>query len=103
MKYNVKYTKMAAKDLDRVWDEVYDASKSYDVAEKYINELMDETEKRADYPKGGSPLIYDSLFTGYYFVVFKAYIAFYHIDDHDMIVDRILFGASDYIRVLKLK
>ena len=44
--------------------------------------------------------IFQNSFTGYYFVVFKAYIAFYHIENDKMFVDRIIFGRSDYMRHL---
>ena len=103
MKYKVQYSKAAIRDLDRVWSEVFGASKSYDITEKYLNDLMDQVEAKADHPKSGSPLYYQDRFTGYYFVVFKAYMAFYRLEGDGMLVDRILFGKSDYIRYLNLE
>ena len=102
MKYKVQYSKAAIRDLDRVWAEVFEASKSYDITEKYIDDLMDKVEAKADYPKSGSPLYYQDSFTGYYFVVFKAYLAFYRIEDDTMLIDRVLFCRSDYMRHLHL-
>ena len=102
MKYKVKYSKAAIRDLDRVWTEVFEASKSYDITEKYMNDLMDKVEAKADYPKSGSPLYYQDNFTGYYFVVFKAYLAFYRLVENVMLIDRVLFGRSDYMRYLHL-
>lgn len=102
MKYNVEYSKAAIRDLDRVWAEVFEASKNYDITEKYIDDLIDKVEAKADYPKSGSPLYYQNSFTGYYFVVFKAYLAFYRLENDAMLVDRILSGRSDYMRYLHL-
>ena len=102
MKYKVQYSKSAIRDLDRVWAEVFEASKSYDITKKYIDDLMDKDEAKADYPKSGSPLYYQDSFTGYYFVVFKAYLAFYRLEDDVMLIDRVLFGRSDYMRYLHL-
>lgn len=51
MKYRVKYSKIAIQDLDRVWTEVFEASKDYDTTEKYINGLMDKVETKASYPE----------------------------------------------------
>lgn len=102
MKYKVQYSKVAIRDLDRVWAEVFEASKSYDITAKYIDDLMDKIEAKADYPKSGSPLYYQDSFTGYYFVVFKAYLAFYRLEDNVMLIDRVLFGRSDYMRYLHL-
>ena len=102
MKYKIEYSRAAIRDLDRVWAEVLDASKDYEITERYIEELLDKVEAKADYPKAGSPLYYENSFTGYYFVIFKAYIAFYRIDSDRMLIDRVLFGRSDYFRILCL-
>ena len=102
MKYKVQYSKSAIRDLDRVWAEVFEASKSYDITKKCIDDLMDKVEAKADYPKSGSPLYYQDSFTGYYFVVFKAYLAFYRLEDDVILIDRVLFGRSDYMRYLHL-
>ena len=69
---------------------------------KYLDDLMNKIEAKADYPKSGSPLYYENGFTGYYYVVFKAYLAFYRIENNSMLVDRVLLGKSDYMRILHL-
>lgn len=102
MSFQVEYSKAAIRDLDRVWAEVFEASKNIEITEKYIEELLDKFEKKSDYSKSGSPLYYENTFTGYYFVVFKAYLAFYRLEKETMLVDRILFGKSDYMRILRL-
>lgn len=102
MKYNIKYSKLAIRDLDRIWAEVFEVSKSYDITTKYIDDLMNKVNAKADYPKAGVPLYYENSFTGYYFVVFKVYIAFYRLEDNVMLVDRVLYGKSDYIRCLHI-
>lgn len=102
MSFQVEYSKAAIRDLDRVWAEVFEASKNIEITEKYIEELLDKVEKKSDYPKSGLPLYYENTFTGYYFVVFKAYLAFYRLEKETMLVDRILFGKSDYMRILRL-
>ena len=100
MKYNIQYSKAAIRDLDRVWAEVFEASKSFDVTEKYIDDLMNKVEEKSDYPESGAPLYYEDSFTGYRFVVYKVYMAFYRIDGNVMFIDRVLFGRSDYMRYL---
>ena len=102
MSYQVEYSKAAIRDLDRVWAEVYKASKDIEITERYIEELLDKVEKKSDYPKSGAPLYYENTFTGYYFIVFKAYLAFYRLEKETMPVDRVLFGKSDYMRILRL-
>ena len=102
MSYQVEYSKAAIRDLDRVWAEVFEASKDVEITERYIEELLDKVEKKSDYPKTGSPLYYENSFTGYNFVVFKAYLAFYRLEKETMLVDRVLFGRTDYMRILRL-
>ncbi len=102
MKYQVKYSKAAVRDLDRVWFEVFEASKDLRVTEEYISELMDKIEAKALFPESGAPLYYEDAFTGYRFVVFKSYIAFYRIEQSSVLFDRILFARSDYLKTLRL-
>lgn len=99
-RYKIEYSKTAIRDLDRVWSEVFEVSQNHDIAIKYIDDLMDTIESLTNRPKSGSPLYYENSFTGYYFVVFKSYMAFYRLEKDAMLVDRILYGKSDYIRCL---
>ena len=101
-KYSVVYSKVAIRDLDRVWNEVLETSKDYETAEKYIDGLMDKVEALTEYPRSGIPLYYEDAFIGYYYVVFKKYAAFYRIEDNAVLVDRVLFTTSDYKKILHL-
>ncbi len=98
MNYKIEYAPIAIRDLDRVYAEVLEASKDIGTAIRYIDDLMDQVAAKGEFPKSGSPLYYESGFTGYYFVVFKAYMAFYRVDADRIYVDRIVFGRSEYIR-----
>jgi plasmid stabilization system protein ParE len=102
MSYSIEYSKAALRDLERVWADVFEASKSIDITEQYIEDLLDKIEEKKEYPKTGTPLYYENTFTGYYFIVFKSYLAFYRLDKDRMLIDRILFGKSDYMRTLHL-
>lgn len=101
MTCRVVYSRVAIRDLDRVRSEVLE-SKSRGVTSACIDELMDKIEGKAVFPESGSPLYYEDSFTGYYFIVFKAYLAFYRIEGDTLFVDRVLFRKSDYIRLLHL-
>ena len=100
MIYEAKYSKLAIRDLDRVYFEVFEASKDYDTTKNYINELMNKAESFSKHPKTGIPLYYENNFTGYYYTQFKAYIIFYRIEKQSLLIDRILYGKSDYMRTL---
>ena len=96
----IEYSPIAIRDMDRVWAEVFEASASTELATKYIDDLMDQLAAKRDFPNSGSPLYYEGMFTGYYFVVFKSYLAFYKVEGDRMLVSRVVYGKSDYMRTL---
>ena len=98
MKY--RYSPRAEQDLERVQDEVFEACRDVETTQRYLDGMMDRIEAKADYPRSGTPLYWFDRFTGYYYVVYKAYIAFYYPADDGIRIERILHGKSDYMRRL---
>ena len=100
MSFRIEYSPIAIRDLDRIYAEVYEASQEKETAIQYTIGIMDQISEKRAFPKSGSPLYYEGSFTGYYFVVFKAYMAFYRVGEDRIFVDRIVYGKSDYMRTL---
>ena len=100
MKFRIHYSPAARSDLTSVWKGFFAASKSFDTAEKYTDELMDKIGKKADFPFSGIPLYYRGLFTGFYSVNYKVYKAFYRVADKNLEVIRILPIKMEYLRIL---
>lgn len=100
MSYTIVYAPEAQSDLDRIWDEVYETSKSVEIADQYIEGLRNALRKKKHYPKTGSSLSFMGEPTGIYYVSFKRYIAFYRIRDKRIEVGRVLFAGSDYMKSL---
>ena len=98
--YPVRYSPEAVNDLNAVWDDVYEASKSYDTADNYVEGLMDKIKEKRTFPQSGIPLMYGNLFTGFYSVNFKMYKAFYRLKDGFIEVVRVLMSRCDYMKVL---
>ena len=98
--YKIRYSPESQKDMDRIWDDVLEASQDYDTADKYIEDFTDKIATMKNAPKTGIPLYYRSLFTGFYSINFKAYKAFYRINDNYIEVIRILLAKMDYLKVL---
>ena len=98
MKYS--YSPRAEQDLERIQDEVFEACRDVETTQRYLDAMMDRIEAKADYPRSGTPLYWLDRFTGYYYVVYKAYIAFYYPADDGIRIERILYGKSDYMRQL---
>lgn len=98
MSFKLRYSPEALDDMDRVWSEVWEASRDFDTADKYIADLRARIRKKTDFPKSGSPLSYMGEFTGIYMVFLKSYIAFYRIRDDAIEVGRVLYAGSDYMK-----
>ncbi len=100
MIYFIRYTPEAIRDMDSVWDSVFEASKSFDIANNYVNEFSKRISNKKQFPLTGSPLIYRGLFTGFYSVNFKKYKAFYRVNDKYIEVIRIIMSKKDYMTIL---
>ena len=98
--YDIDYTPEAISDMDDIFDEVLMVSSNLDITHKYLDDLMDKIESMVEHPKTGKPLYYEELFTGYYSVRFKEYLAFYRLEGIMMYVDRVLQRKRDYTSVL---
>ena len=102
MTYSVKYSRKAIADLERIKNEVFQACQDANTTTRYLEELVSKINEKETFPESGTPLILLGLFTGYRFVIYKAYIAFYTIENTMVLVDRILSGKSDYMNILDL-
>ena len=100
MSYDVRYSPSAGNDIDSIWDVVYSVSRNYEVADNYIEGIIEAVEGQKEFPRSGAPLTYRGLFTGFYSVNFKAYKAFYRIIDNHIEVIRVLLAKMDYLKVL---
>ena len=102
MKYEITYSPIAIDDLDCIYDEVFQASLDENIANNYINELIDTIEIKADFPYSGTPLFFKNSLSIFRYVVYKSYIAFYYIENETIFVYRVLYSKSDYLQKLKI-
>lgn len=82
------------------WDGVYEASKSDDIADRYVDAFADEIAAKRLFPFSGAPLQYRGLFTGFYSASCKKYKAFYRVRDNYIEVIRIIMAKRDYMTIL---
>ena len=102
MVYSVKYSRKTVEDLQKIKEDVFKACLDKNITVNYLKELMDKIKEKELFPESGTPLMLMGMFTGYRFIVYKAYIAFYRIESKEILIDRILLGKSDYINILNL-
>ncbi len=100
MNYKLRYSPAAVTDMDDVWNDVFEASASYETSDRYTEDFASAISNMRAFPESGIPLSYQGLFTGFYSVNFKAYKAFYRVNGSYIEVLRILLAKRDYISVL---
>lgn len=100
MTYSIRYSPEAVRDMDMVWDGVLKASGSYDIADRYIDELRAVIAAKKAYPFSGTPLQYRGLFTGFYSINYKKYKIFYRVHNGFIEVARVIMAKRDYMRIL---
>lgn len=100
MSIKVQYSDAALLDLDQIWTGVLETSADFDTADNYIQNLQNAIKEKNVFPYSGAPLNFNGVFTGYYYVVYKAYVAFYVVRDDKLQVSRILPWRSNYIQTL---
>ena len=102
MPSKILYSKEALKDLDSIWNYIESDLCNPIAAEHTVAGIMDKIDAIATFPGSGSKLIFDSgLDSGYYFVIYKHYLAFYRLkSDQTVCIDRVLYGGQDYMKLL---
>lgn len=101
MQTRIKYSPLALQDLDEIWEYIAEELMSLSAAENTVNGIMDAVEGLSDFPEAGGRLVFDgNLDSGYRFVIYKNYMAFYHTKNNLIYVDRVIYGKRDYIKVL---
>lgn len=95
------YAPRATRDLDDIWDYIFNNLKNQSAAEKTIDEILDTVEQLAQFPQMGKKLIFENgLDSGFRYVTYKNYIAFYHIKVDIVYIDRVLYKKMDYVKRL---
>lgn len=98
--YGIIYSPEFDLDIDQIWEDVFEVSKRQDTADRYIYDFIVKIKKKQEFPLSGSPVYYEDHFTGYYYVHFKAYNAFYIVEGEYIRLVRALSSRSDYMRIL---
>lgn len=101
MHNKILYSPLALKDLDAIWDYITNELMSPSAAENTVNGIIDRIDGLDGFPETGSRLLFDNgLDSGYRFINFKNYMAFYHIQMELIYVDRVMYGKQDYMKTL---
>lgn len=101
MKNNIHYSTLSRRDLDGIWDYIVSDLQNRSAAENVVNRIIDAISRLESFAEIGALLSSTAnVITDYRFLVVGSYLVFYRVSGHDVYVDRILYGRSDYMHVL---
>lgn len=98
---NVVISPKAFSDLKEIKSYISKELSNPTAAKNTINGIFDKIEQLKHQSQIGLPLYFNNdLFSGYRFVIYKNYLAFYRVVDNKVFVDRIIYGKRDYMTIL---
>ena len=102
MQSKIDYSPRALKNLDEIWDDIGIELCNPSAAQNTVDGIMDKADGIASFPESGTKLVFENgLDSGYRYVVFKNYLAFYRLRPNNVVyVDRVIYGGRDYMRIL---
>lgn len=102
MQNKIGYSPRAMKDLDEIWDYIENELCNPSAAQNTVEGIMDAVENLAMFPETGAKVEFDNgLESGYRFVVFRNYLAFYRLRPENVVyVDRVMYAGRDYMKIL---
>lgn len=97
----IHYSPLALNDLDEIWKYISETLCDPATAQNTVDGIIDSVDMLADHPQMSTSLYFTSgLNSGYRYIIHGNYMAFYRINKLDIYIDRILYGKSNYMRVL---
>lgn len=102
MQSKIEYSPKAVRDLDEIWGYIENELSNPSAAQNTVDGIMDKIDDLAMFPESGAKLEFDDgMDSGYRFVVFKNYLAFYRLKPNKVIyVDHVVYAGRDYMRIL---
>lgn len=97
----IHYSPIALNDLDEIWTYISQSLCNPIAVQNTIDAIMNAVDMLAEQHEMSTPLYFLSrLNSGYCYFVHGNYMAFYRTNRTDVYIDRVLYGKSDYMRVL---
>lgn len=102
--FKLHYSPEALADLDSIWEYIASELMNPDAAASTVGGIMDAVNRLSEYPLSGAPLnaLLD-IESDYRFVIYRSFLAFYHLENDAVRIDRMLYEGQNFIKALALK
>ena len=85
MQSRIDYSPRTLKDLDEIWDYIEFELCNPGAAQNTVDGIIDRIDGLASFPESGARLEFENgLDSGYHYVVFKNYLAFYRLRQNNV-------------------
>lgn len=101
--FKLCFSEAALADLDEIHGYIAGELMNPDAADNTVSGILDAVDRLAEFPLSGTPLnALIDIESDYRFVISGHYLAFYHLADGAVLVDRVLYERRDCVKALFL-
>lgn len=99
--YKVSFSPEAVDDLKEIKQYIKDELCNEQAAKNTVAKILKKIKLLSDFPESGSSLSAIIGFdTDYRYLICDNYIAFYRIDNKNVLIVRVLYGRRNYMQIL---
>lgn len=98
----LEFSNDALCDLERARDYIAHSLKNPIAAKALVAAVIADCQQLKDYPQSGRQLLDpEGLLPGYRLLIIRNQIVIYRVEDDIVLINRILDGRTDYMRILR--
>lgn len=93
----VKLSAAAKADLQETRHYICSVLSNPSASRETLKRIATQLHTLEQFPESGTPILIPGSPAAYRYLVCGSYLAFYHVHNEEVIVDRILYGRRDYL------
>ena len=96
----VMLSSAAKEDLQETRRYISSVLSNPSASKQTLKRITTQLHTLEQFPESGTPILIPGSPVAYRYLVCGSYMAFYHIHNEEVIVDRVLYGRRDYLSIL---
>ena len=96
----VKLSAAAKADLQETRRYISSVLSNPGASKQTMKRITSHLHTLEQFPEAGTPILIPGSPVAYRYLVCGSYMAFYHVHNEEVMVDRILYGRRDYLSIL---
>ena len=96
----VKLSAAAKADLQEIRRYICSVLSNPGASKQTMKRITSHLHTLEQFPEAGTPILIPGSPVAYRYLVCGSYMAFYHVHNEEVMVDRILYGRRDYLSIL---